>query len=631
MPVSQHHGGAEPNVTPSMREPSEASITAPLFSSSNLVPASENVPVDLRPDEGENRDAFVQALDAFPRAPERSSSSLFYCGGGQGLDGVFFDFDDGTCARTSTHFLIPPATSSKLLPQETAFIQSIGAFELPNGDVCKALLRCYFRNVHQLLPIIDARALLEEYHENEYANISLLLIWSIFFASSNFAEPELLQKAGYETRKAMKRAFYRRAKALYDCDYEKDKVSLIQSLILLGLWYDDANDRNGAWHWIGIAIGLAQSIGLHRHLRLANSSYPISKGLESIYRRIWWTCFIRDRWLSLATGRPMRINLDDCDVEEPNASDISDELKGMASQIYGDYLPYGADILADLWLQLLKISSALGAVLTIHYKVGLPRPSLEDFQKSEDLVESSRPKCDKIKGSNPQLEVFVYQLTLFYEATVLVLFRPYLSKCPLNADAAVQDNWQRICLQKVRSAAANTSQTLERLLEMDLVRYMKSMAITSIVPAMQIYLLDCKSPNFLTQRFAKQKLEVCMLAMSHLRQTYWGANFMLRLFQKAGHKASVEFGSSCLCFDDSQRGPTGLEPILTNGSMLAPEPSNSTIYESIEARNSRHDLPHLSNNENSIGDNLSLGDESDATLQWLLNSEDFTSLFFHTY
>lgn len=68
MPVSQHHGGAEPNVTPSMREPSEASITAPLFSSSTLIPASENVTVDLRPDEGENRDAFVQALDACPRA-----------------------------------------------------------------------------------------------------------------------------------------------------------------------------------------------------------------------------------------------------------------------------------------------------------------------------------------------------------------------------------------------------------------------------------------------------------------------------------------------------------------------------------------------------------------------------------
>lgn len=106
-------------------------------------------------------------------------------GGGQGLNGFMFDFNDGGDVRRDTHYLLPHPTSSEMSPQQEAFLKSTGAYQLPAEDICSSLLRCYFRNVHQLLPIIDAQMLLQRYHQNGCGSISLLLLWSIFFASSN--------------------------------------------------------------------------------------------------------------------------------------------------------------------------------------------------------------------------------------------------------------------------------------------------------------------------------------------------------------------------------------------------------------------------------------------------------------
>lgn len=57
--------------------------------------------------------------------------------------------------------------------------------------------------------------------------------------------------------------------------------------------------------------------------------------------------------------------------------------------------------------------------------------------------------------------------------------------------------------------------------------------ITAMIPAMQIHLYDCKSSNSLTRGLAENKLQLHMLVLSNLRGTYWGADVMYRLFERA--------------------------------------------------------------------------------------------------
>ena len=52
---------------------------------------------------------------------------------------------------------------------------------------------------------------------------------------------------------------------IFDLQEEPDKTVMIQSALLLGsAWYIDLEDRDGMWSWIGVALNLSFTIGLHR-------------------------------------------------------------------------------------------------------------------------------------------------------------------------------------------------------------------------------------------------------------------------------------------------------------------------------------------------------------------------------
>lgn len=64
---------------------------------------------------------------------------------------------------------------------------------------------------------------------------SLLLLQSVLLAGSRVCQnPQLMDTTGSTTPAAM--TFYKRAKALYDANYEDDRVTIVQSLVLMG-WY----------------------------------------------------------------------------------------------------------------------------------------------------------------------------------------------------------------------------------------------------------------------------------------------------------------------------------------------------------------------------------------------------------
>lgn len=50
---------------------------------------------------------------------------------------------------------------------------------------------------------------------------------------------------------------------------------------------------------------------------------------------------------------------------------------------------------------------------------------------------------------------------------------------------------------------------------------------------MQIHLFDCKSTVALRRGLGKNKLSLCMLLLSQLRNTYWSASVIFRLFERA--------------------------------------------------------------------------------------------------
>ncbi|KUJ13906.1 uncharacterized protein LY89DRAFT_590938 [Mollisia scopiformis] len=429
--------------------------------------------------------------------------------------------------------LLPRQSDISWKPHEVEYLRHQGVFVTPPDDICDDLIRCYFHHVHFFLPVIDAASFLTEYDNNNRQNISLLLFWSMLLAAANFVEADVLQKAGFASRKAMKTTFYERAKALYDLDHGTDKLVLIQSCILMSLWYTDPQDHTGAWYWIGIAISLSQTLGLHRCPQFNNRSQRLPETQQPMIRRIWWSCIVRDRWISLAKGRPMRIHHEDCDIPEPEAEDIMKNLASITAITRRKFVPSESDILAQMWINLVKISDSLGRILRIHYRATGPKALADDVDRSMGDLQSCRPRLILTDDASDLLLLHAYHLELFYEATVAVLYRPYVLSTPSTPASEKPTSWQRAALEQARTAASNTNTVLEKIIELNTVHLLKPMIITTIIPAMQIHLFDCKSSVPLRRGLGKNKLSLCMLVLSQLRDTYWSASVIFRLFERA--------------------------------------------------------------------------------------------------
>ena len=50
---------------------------------------------------------------------------------------------------------------------------------------------------------------------------------------------------------------------------------------------------------------------------------------------------------------------------------------------------------------------------------------------------------------------------------------------------------------------------------------------------MQIHLIELSSPTPLFRRFGNHKFQLCMMILSELRSTYWGADAVYKLFEHA--------------------------------------------------------------------------------------------------
>ncbi|KAL1893316.1 hypothetical protein Sste5346_006493 [Sporothrix stenoceras] len=482
-----------------------------------------------------------------------------------------------------------PAWSS----HELAYLRHEGAFQTLRPDLCDDLIRVYFEHVHFFMPILDAADVLGDYTRHGAAGLHPLLCWSMCLAAANFVPDDVLAKTGYNSRKAMKEVMYARAKCLYDLDRSTDKVTLIQAVLLMGFWYTDAYDHTGAWHWVGIAISLAQSLGFHRKpSRRSAGGDNNNIRRASLIRRIWWTCLVRDRWVALAKGRPMRIHDEDCDVPLPVLDDFAGDLEAAANPSFQRLLPAGgarsAAPLARMWLRLVSISALLGRIVRAHYRVQGPPPSLQDidvFEKELRVCGQSDVSADidmveDENGDNhseiaDHLRLHANHVDLFYNATVAILYRPYLLHAPISLPPGAGPAWQKDVARRARSAAARTNDTLNTLIELDAIHQLKPMTITALVPAMQIHLFDSgKGATPLLRSLGKNKLGLCLLVLSHIRRTYWSASVIHRLFARA---QQILQGAPASTMKTQSQSMTADEPTNSHDEQPPAEPRQHNL------------------------------------------------------
>ena len=124
----------------------------------------------------------------------------------------------------------------------------------------------------------------------------------MLFIGVIFCSEETVAQIGEESRQDAKSLFYCRAKDIYDADFESNKLAVLQSLFLMSFWRAGPLLEKNTRHWLGAAISLAQSKGIHRSyvpdllidghmLRCRSSAAHYSQ--VKLRRRLWWSLYVR--------------------------------------------------------------------------------------------------------------------------------------------------------------------------------------------------------------------------------------------------------------------------------------------------------------------------------------------------
>ena len=473
----------------------------------------------------------------------------------------------------SVHSILPNfirGLPPRFQKEDIDYLTIKGALTIPDPILRNELLKSFVNYVHPYLPILDLEEFLQVICANDGVHhLSLLLFQAVMFAGTAFVDLKYLQAAGFPNRKVARKTFFQRTRLLYDFDYEVDRIALVQSLLLMTHWYETPDDQKDTWHWMGVSLSLAHTIGLHRDP--ANSR--MDKRRQRLWRRIWWSTYCRDRLIALGMRRPMRVKDDDSDVSMLTYDDY--EFKPSSPEVI--QLLDGCDILSDvdhqkqlalMFINKAKLCLIISHVLSAQYSVlshkfgGSMETTMMLVPKKSSAEADEVRRCDaqleewraylpsqiqyfpcsmsskKLSEADEVLHSHRALLKMVYLSTSSALHRPQV--LPAVPTLSVDGELQETSRKKVRYAAVEITNIAQDLHNLNLTRFLPTTGVTVILPAVIIHLLDIKASDANVRMISLQRFHQCMCILQRLREIYASADFASSFLEAAIRKAGIQ-------------------------------------------------------------------------------------------
>jgi len=463
-----------------------------------------------------------------------------------------------------------PSLPNRILAEDLDYLRKKGAFLIPETNVRDELLRCYVQYVHPYLPLLDLDEFLAAIQKDDGSSTtSLLLFQAALFAATAYIDMRYLHAQGYDTRQAARKAFFSRVKLLYDFDYEIDRVVVVQSVLLMTYWYESPDDPKDVWHWLGVAISLARTIGLN----CDTSTSPLSLDKQKLWKRIWWCCYMRDRLVAVGMRRPIRIREEDFDVPmlevaDFNTQPLEAELNRMIGGCSAVRDASKRELLAQMCIAMVRCCQCITRVLSVQYsmlghRLGATQETTMRLVPRKSAAESSEvTKCDReleqwyeslplelryFKNTTPPeqnvqndgevLNLHRALLTGVYLTATSALHRPQMM--PAMPNLVIAPELKELSKRRVREAASAITDVFQDLYARDLIRFLPNTGVTILLPAIIVHLLDIKSPDSATRQLSVRRFQFCMQALQKLRDLYASADFAFSFLDAAIKKADV--------------------------------------------------------------------------------------------
>ncbi|RKK89897.1 Cutinase transcription factor 1 beta [Fusarium oxysporum] len=449
---------------------------------------------------------------------------------------------------------VPPGFKplpTKVAAEDVRYLRSKGALSVPSVPLQSALLQAYVEYVNPYMPL-ELFPFLNAINagDGRAEKVSLLMYQAVMFAATAFVDIELL----------------------YNFDCEPNQLVVVQALLLMTYWYETSEDKKGAWHWIGVAISLAYTLCLHRD----PSTTSMSSARQKLYKRIWWSCFMRDRLIALGMRQPSRIHDKDFDVPMLEESDFDIEVFPQDDNILPRQCAVVRDLtmqheLADLFIAKVQLCICIGHVLNSMYSddmrnkvipenttnstsMLLPMKKLDNMEcflsiKLELLAwAEALPPCCRytplirldINNSNATIAVQRTLLHMLYYTIDLTLHRPQLlppSPTQVMTSPSVVQGVSRL---HVRNATIYITRMASELHHLGLDRFLPVTGVTVILPAMMMQLLEMRNAAPQARVLAARGFQQCMCVMEQLREIYVAADDIVGFLDAALRNLGVD-------------------------------------------------------------------------------------------
>ncbi|KAJ5974442.1 hypothetical protein N7481_011652 [Penicillium waksmanii] len=260
------------------------------------------------------------------------------------------------------------------------------ALTLPTPDILRRLIYTFFDNIHPAYPVFDREKFSQSYSAGQ---TSPLVLQTICLLGFTIGSDDLVVAAGFTDRATARKTHFLRAKALYDADYETDRMNLAAVLLLFGFWWASYDDQKDS----------------------------------------------RDRHTAGAFGRPTRIRDEDCDIEALTEEDFDFDTDFDQSLI-----PAQKDYHVSYVIEMAKLAALLGDILLGEFSPQRPAP--EKFETNTlirrlEEWESELPKKVQMKAHEGYTKGSFWgcMLQISYQNCTILLFRPKSIKEGLPAEA----------------------------------------------------------------------------------------------------------------------------------------------------------------------------------------------------
>ncbi|KAH7923243.1 hypothetical protein BV22DRAFT_1093249 [Leucogyrophana mollusca] len=281
----------------------------------------------------------------------------------------------------------PPAKTylTHLLPDEGPSV------ELPPVTVQDHLVELYFKHVHVIFPVIHKDRFLREYNARKYGShpttpesggesppspnqepsqtVTKLLLLAIFAIAARYSDDaspptvDRMWEAGCE--------YLIEARTVLAKVYHSSRASTCQALLLLGHREFGIGSMEQGWLYIGMAIRMAQDLGLNRAAdRWQFNGAPMFSAEENQARKqIWWACCVADKYSSIYMGRPVCIGENDFDTLLPDVEEDEGDSWSPSSPDATQHYPPPPPRIMSCFRASASLSVIIGAIVTTIYPV----------------------------------------------------------------------------------------------------------------------------------------------------------------------------------------------------------------------------------------------------------------------